>query len=75
MKNMKRSHAVQMIDQIRVMLASGTPTTIIALTLEQEFQIPPLVPCTGEAHSNPHIDNCRSCAPRWGWVGDKIKIT
>lgn len=25
-----------------------------------------LVPCTGEAHSNPHIDNCMLCAPRWG---------
>lgn len=25
-----------------------------------------LVPCTGEAHSNPHIDNCMVCAPRWG---------
>lgn len=27
-----------------------------------------LVPCTGAAHSNPHIDNCGICAPRWGWV-------
>jgi hypothetical protein len=27
-----------------------------------------LVPCTGEAHSNPHIDNCSVCAPRWGLV-------
>jgi hypothetical protein len=25
-----------------------------------------LVPCTGEAHSNPHIDHCMLCAPRWG---------
>ena len=22
--------------------------------------------CTGEAHSNPYIDNCMVCAPYWG---------
>lgn len=27
-----------------------------------------LIPCDGEAHKNPHIDNCMSCAPRWGEV-------
>lgn len=25
-----------------------------------------LVPCTGEAHRNPNIDNCMICMPRWG---------
>jgi hypothetical protein len=25
-------------------------------------------PCRGEAHSNPHIDHCSICAPRWGVV-------
>lgn len=25
-----------------------------------------LIKCDGEAHSNPHIDNCSRCAPRWG---------
>lgn len=25
-----------------------------------------MVPCGGEAHSNPHIDHCGCCAPRWG---------
>ncbi len=24
-----------------------------------------LVKCTGEAHSNPYIDNCMICAPYW----------
>ncbi len=24
-----------------------------------------MVPCPGEAHSNPHIDNCSLCAPNW----------
>jgi hypothetical protein len=27
-----------------------------------------LVPCPGEAHSNPFIDHCMLCAPRWGWA-------
>jgi len=26
------------------------------------------VPCDGEAHSNPWIDNCHTCAPFWGKV-------
>ena len=24
------------------------------------------VKCTGEAHSNPYIDNCMVCLPYWG---------
>jgi hypothetical protein len=24
--------------------------------------------CPGEAHENPHIDNCGICAPKWGVV-------
>lgn len=24
--------------------------------------------CDGEAHSNPYIDSCGTCTPRWGWV-------
>ena len=27
-----------------------------------------LEPCPGEAHTNPFIDNCALCAPRWGKV-------
>ncbi len=26
------------------------------------------IPCPGEAHSNPHIDNCMLCAPLWGKI-------
>lgn len=26
------------------------------------------IPCSGEAHTNAHIDNCMQCAPRWGKV-------
>ena len=27
-----------------------------------------LVQCPGEAHTNPYIDNCSICIPRWGTV-------
>lgn len=27
-----------------------------------------LIPCDGEAHENPRIDNCGVCAPRWGEI-------
>jgi len=37
--------------------------------------IPPLAECSGEAHTNTHIDNCGVCAPRWGLVGDTVKVT
>lgn len=32
-----------------------------------------LVPCTGEAHANPHVDNCSVCAPRWGLVAVPVE--
>lgn len=33
-------------------------------------------PCEGEAHSNPFIDSCAQCMPRWGVVQtfDKIDV-
>lgn len=31
-----------------------------------QFVTTELIPCTGEAHSNPYIDHCMMCAPRWG---------
>lgn len=30
--------------------------------------------CTGEAHSNPHVDNCGVCMPRWGWVSTPVRV-
>lgn len=34
-------------------------------------------PCTGEAHSNPHIDGCGACKNyiAWGWNGTETKVT
>lgn len=31
--------------------------------------------CPGDAHSNPHVDNCGICMPNWGWVAKDLKIT
>lgn len=33
-----------------------------------------LIPCPGEAHRNPHIDNCGFCAPRWGEIDELAPI-
>ena len=33
-----------------------------------------LIPCDGAAHSNPHIDNCSLCAPRWGWREVPVRV-
>jgi len=43
--------------------------------LTERARLTPLQPCTGEAHSNPHIDNCSVCMPRWGYTGPTVKIT
>jgi len=26
------------------------------------------IDCPGEAHTNPHIDNCGTCMPRWAKI-------
>lgn len=52
----------------------GAPTTVGALmegTTMKTKQVKKgyhLIPCPGEAHSNPYIDNCMLCAPRWGLI-------
>lgn len=30
--------------------------------------------CPGDAHSNPYIDTCLTCAPRWGFIVDRFKV-
>lgn len=30
--------------------------------------------CTGEAHSNPYVDNCGVCMPLWGWVSTPVRV-
>lgn len=74
---MKRSQAARLIDELREM-AARTDRTYTATELGDwlaQHGIAPLEVCTGEAHSNPFIDNCMVCAPRWGFVGKAIKVT
>ena len=72
---MRRKQATALIDELRVLAdeyragASPVATANKLSWFLLEAGLPPLTPCPGEAHSNPFIDNCHTCAPRWGWVG------
>jgi hypothetical protein len=73
--NMKRSLAADLLDRIRVMLAERMPPEEIERRImEYPHHVPALTRCHGEAHTNPHIDNCGVCAPRWGWIGSRIVV-
>lgn len=72
---MKRGQAEEMLDCIRVSLARGMTATTLEALLTRKYGIAPLQPCAGEAHRNLHIDYCTTCAPRWGIIGPRIKIT
>jgi hypothetical protein len=73
----KRSQAERLIDEMREM-AAQTDRTYTATDLGDwlaQHNVPPLEVCEGEAHSNAFIDNCSLCAPRWGFVGKREKVT
>jgi hypothetical protein len=72
--DMRRSQAAKVLDSVRTMLAQRESPEKIERYLSLQFGIEALVKCSGEAHSNAHIDNCGCCAPRWGWVGDTVNI-
>jgi hypothetical protein len=77
-KGMPRKQAANLIDRVREMLAFRSSAEKIELMLKKEFDVDPLVPCDGQAHSpeiGGNIDNCMVCSPRWGITGDYIKIT
>ena len=71
---MTRGEAAEIIDRVRELLAERRPPEEIENHLRTYFQIPPLTRCDGEAHTNPHIDNCEVCAPRWGWIGERVRV-
>lgn len=71
----KRSKAAFILDYLRVAMAERTSPEEMEQYLQKQFGIVPLVICDGEAHTNPLIDNCLQCIPRWGFLGDKIEIT
>lgn len=70
-----RKDVARAFDRVRSMLALRIAPEAIERVLVEEFNIPALVDCTGEAHSNSYIDNCGLCAPRWGIMGAELKIT
>lgn len=43
-------------------------TLYVSRLTEAGYRALGFVPCPGEAHSNPNIDHCHTCKPRWGWV-------
>lgn len=71
---MTRKHAADVLDAIRAMLASREPPAQIERFLQRQWGIQPLAACDGSAHENAHVDNCPRCAPRWGWVGDRVAV-
>ena len=72
---MKRGEAERAIDYVRGMLARRESPEAIEAYLSTHHKIEPLQACHGGAHSNPFIDNCGVCAPRWGLVGERVRIT
>ena len=69
-----RGRAATILHEIREMLAQRRKPEEIEAYLEKRHGIEALKPCTGDAHSNPHIDHCMTCAPGWGWLGAQITI-
>lgn len=77
-----RTEAAELIEALRVMIAERVPHEAMERLLSRESGngsgcrsvIPPLRPCNGGAHSDPFIDNCLSCAPRWGWTGGRVVV-
>ena len=75
---LSRTQAAELIDRVRQLLVDPihevTVEAAIREMLVEQFCIPPLQKCNGEAHSNAFIDNCGSCMPRWGVTGKLLKV-
>jgi len=48
--------------------------TKVKIEIYQRPKTGRLVPCPGEAHSNPHIDHCGTCMPRWGRIEEEAPL-
>lgn len=78
---MKRSKAEELIDRIRQELVyqpdNGARVRAITRALECAG-LRPLELCPGEAHKGDrpaYTDHCCMCAPRWGVVGERERVT
>lgn len=73
---MIRSQAERLIEDVRTMLALRRDPVAIERKLRLVYNIQPLEACTGEAHANPvGYDHCAQCSPRWGFLGEKVRVT
>jgi hypothetical protein len=77
--DLKRTEAAALIEALRAMVYDATErgVNIQPAALElllKEHRVNPLTKCTGEAHSNPFIDNCGICMPRWGVCGNPVRV-
>lgn len=83
-QDIKRKDAARFIDSVLMLVAQleegahskEKPDQIAnrlrTLASEHGLDVPRV--CNGEAHSNPHIDNCGVCMPNWGWVSKETKV-
>ena len=70
--NMKRSDAAKVLSTVAVEAASQGNTYLLEVLAGAGVTVEK---CAGEAHGNPHIDNCGQCAPNWGWIVKGCKVT
>ena len=70
----RAAHVSKEIEKLDIALNAQRKLEAIR-ELARRAKLTPLQPCHGEAHSNPHIDNCMVCMPRWGFTGPTVKVT
>lgn len=81
-QDIKRKAAASLLNDIMLYVAqkiesSAQPPPEWAEELKEKFEAAGLklpTQCIGEAHSNPHVDNCSVCMPNWGWSGREVKV-
>lgn len=78
MNEIKRKDAARLLELIihEVVTAKDQESPVVKNLANRlkEFGLELPRKCTGEAHSNPHIDHCGVCMPNWGWVGGGVKV-
>lgn len=74
-----RTQAARLLEELLLLAAASIhdrmsidPQGIVELAKRYGLELP--TACNGEAHRNPHIDNCMVCMPRWGWVGGQVRV-
>lgn len=64
-----RAKLVDIVAHVRVMVAERRSPEAIEGWLDRQHGLMPLVRCPNAGHEDEtRIDNCNTCAPRWGWV-------